>query len=99
MAKFQRGNSVGSEPEKELGEKMSDLSDDEGPEEVTFYDSKVIALKSAKDVRDSVQRYSGLGLLSRMLARYSGLKHKSLILGVSSALLSDIVSVVKPCKQ
>lgn len=67
MAKFQRGNSLGSGPEKELGEKMFDLSDDEGPEEVTFNDSKVIALKSAKDVRDSVQRYSGLGLLPRTL--------------------------------
>ncbi|KAK3545882.1 hypothetical protein QTP70_016608, partial [Hemibagrus guttatus] len=55
MARLQRGS---SEPkgEKELSEEMSDLSDDEGPEEVTFDESKVVALKSAKDVRDSVKR-------------------------------------------
>ncbi|KAF7706131.1 hypothetical protein HF521_019385 [Silurus meridionalis] len=35
---------------------MSDLSDDEAPEEVTFIDSKATALKSVKDARDSVKR-------------------------------------------
>lgn len=56
MAKHQRGDSESSS-EKDLSEKMSDLSDDEGPEEVTFGDSKAVALKSVKDARDSVQRY------------------------------------------
>ncbi|KAF4089682.1 hypothetical protein AMELA_G00069240 [Ameiurus melas] len=55
MAKLQRGVSE-SESEKELRERMSDLSDDEGPEEVTFDDSKVVALKSVKDARDAVKR-------------------------------------------
>ncbi|XP_017327813.1 nucleolar protein 7 [Ictalurus punctatus] len=55
MAKLQRVVSE-SESEKELIEKMSDLSDDEGPEEVTFDDSKVVALKSVKDARDAVKR-------------------------------------------
>lgn len=68
MAKLQRVVSE-SESEKELIEKMSDLSDDEGPEEVTFDDSKVVALKSVKDARDAVKRYSSLGLLAFPLAR------------------------------
>lgn len=68
MAKLQRVVSE-SESEKELIEKMSDLSDDEGPEEVTFDDSKVVALKSVKDARDAVKRYTGLGLLAFPLAR------------------------------
>ncbi|XP_053484097.1 nucleolar protein 7 [Ictalurus furcatus] len=55
MAKLQRVVSE-SESEKELREKMSDLSDDEGPEEVTFDDSKVVALKSVKDAQDAVKR-------------------------------------------
>lgn len=59
MAKDQCGD-LESKSEKELSEKMSDLSDDEGPEEVTFDDSKAVALKSVKDARDSVKRYSGL---------------------------------------
>lgn len=60
---------------------MSDLSDDEGPEEITFDDSKAVALKSIKDARDSVKRYPGLRLLARLLARYSGLNPKSLLKG------------------
>ncbi|XP_060788282.1 nucleolar protein 7 [Neoarius graeffei] len=55
MAKNQRGDS-GFMSEKELSEKMSDLSDDEGPEEVRFDDSKAVALKSVKDARDSIKR-------------------------------------------
>ncbi|MCJ8731802.1 hypothetical protein PDJAM_G00203660 [Pangasius djambal] len=55
MAKLQRGD-LEFESEKELSEKMSDQSDDEGPEEVTFDDSKAVALKSVKDARDSVKR-------------------------------------------
>ncbi|TSK82127.1 Nucleolar protein 7 [Bagarius yarrelli] len=35
---------------------MCELSDDEGPIEVTFDDSKAFALKSVKDARDSVRR-------------------------------------------
>ncbi|KAI5104047.1 nucleolar protein 7 [Silurus meridionalis] len=55
MAILQRGKAE-SKSEKDLGEKMSDLSDDEAPEEVTFIDSKATALKSVKDARDSVKR-------------------------------------------
>ncbi|KAG7329918.1 hypothetical protein KOW79_006140 [Hemibagrus wyckioides] len=55
MARLQRGYSEPRE-EKELREEMSDQSDDEGPEEVTFDASKAVALKSVKDARDSVKR-------------------------------------------
>lgn len=63
MARLQRGY---SEPrgEKELRGEMSDQSDDEGPEEITFDESKAVALKSVKDARDSVKRYTDLGLAS-----------------------------------
>lgn len=65
MARLQRGY---TEPrgEKELREEMSDQSDDEGPEEVTFDESKAVALKSVKDARDSVKRYTDLGLLASL---------------------------------
>lgn len=58
MAKLQRGNSE-LKSRGEFSEEMSDQSDDEGPEEVTFDDSKAVALKNVKDARDSVKRYSG----------------------------------------
>lgn len=78
MAKSQRGDAEAN-LEKQLKEKMSDLSDDEGPEEVTFDDSKAVALKSFKDARDSVKRYSGLGLLACLLTCYSGSNLKSVL--------------------
>lgn len=77
MAKLQRGDSE-AKAVNELRGNMSDLSDDEGPEEVTFDDSKAVALKSVKDARDSVKRYSVLGLLAHLLACYPELKPKSL---------------------
>lgn len=78
MAKSQRGDSE-ARSEQQLNERMSDLSDDDGPEEVTFDDSKAVALKSVKDAQDSVKRYSGLRLLALLLTGSSGLNLKPVL--------------------
>ncbi|XP_076828958.1 U3 small nucleolar RNA-associated protein NOL7 [Brachyhypopomus gauderio] len=55
MAIPQRGISH-SRPEKLVSGEMSGSSEDEGPEEVAFGESKTVALKDMKDALDSVKR-------------------------------------------
>ncbi|XP_062849920.1 nucleolar protein 7 [Trichomycterus rosablanca] len=54
MVKPQRGNSQSIS--ETVQDKMVESSDDEGPEQVAFDESKAAALKSVKNARDSVKR-------------------------------------------
>ncbi|GAA6108382.1 nucleolar protein 7 [Tachysurus ichikawai] len=93
MAKLQRGNSE-LKSRGEFSEEMSDQSDDEGPEEVTFDDSKAVALKNVKDARDSVKR--GKELLKEKRRKRQLLfqeQKKSRLL--PEALLEEFETVVK----
>lgn len=59
MASKQRGNTGSSSETTVVGQHFSLLltsSDDEAPEEVTFEDSKVQALKSMKQALDTARR-------------------------------------------
>ncbi|XP_060729963.1 nucleolar protein 7 isoform X2 [Tachysurus vachellii] len=93
MAKLQRGNSE-LKSRGELSEEMSDQSDDEGPEEVTFDDSKAVALKNVKDARDSVKREKELLKEKRRKRQLLFQEQKKSRL-LPEALLEEFETVVK----